>query len=98
MAVKLMVMHPRPRDIEAFEKIYDEEHVRWPSRNWLVKPRWWESGFWVLRKEHRPFTGSRRRTSPQWRFSNRALLRKPASRQSARGFDLFRRPPDHLDG
>jgi uncharacterized protein (TIGR02118 family) len=26
MAVKL-VMHPRPRDIEAFEKIYDEEHV-----------------------------------------------------------------------
>jgi uncharacterized protein (TIGR02118 family) len=27
MAVKLMVMYPRPRDIEAFEKIYDEEHV-----------------------------------------------------------------------
>jgi len=27
MAVKLVVMYPRPRDIEAFEKIYDEEHV-----------------------------------------------------------------------
>jgi uncharacterized protein (TIGR02118 family) len=27
MAVRLMVMYPRPRDIEAFEKIYDEEHV-----------------------------------------------------------------------
>jgi uncharacterized protein (TIGR02118 family) len=27
MAVRLMVMYPRPRDIEAFEKIYAEEHV-----------------------------------------------------------------------
>jgi len=27
MAVKLVVMYPRPRDIEAFEKIYHEEHV-----------------------------------------------------------------------
>jgi uncharacterized protein (TIGR02118 family) len=27
MAVKLVVMYPRPIDIEAFEKIYDEEHV-----------------------------------------------------------------------
>jgi uncharacterized protein (TIGR02118 family) len=27
MAVKLVVMYPRPRDIEAFEKLYDEEHV-----------------------------------------------------------------------
>ena len=25
--MKLVVMYPRPRDIEAFEKIYDEEHV-----------------------------------------------------------------------
>ena len=27
MAVKLVVMYPRPRDIEVFDKIYDEEHV-----------------------------------------------------------------------
>lgn len=27
MAVKLVVTYPRPRQIEAFEKIYDEEHV-----------------------------------------------------------------------
>jgi len=27
MAVKLVVMYPRPRDIEAFDKIYDEEYV-----------------------------------------------------------------------
>ena len=27
MAVMLVIMYPRPRDIEAFEKIYDEEHV-----------------------------------------------------------------------
>ena len=27
MAVKLIVMYPFPREIEAFEKIYDEEHV-----------------------------------------------------------------------
>jgi len=27
MAVKLVVTYPRPRDIEAFEKMYDEEHV-----------------------------------------------------------------------
>lgn len=27
MAVKLVVMYPRPRDIEAFDKIYNEEHV-----------------------------------------------------------------------
>jgi hypothetical protein len=27
MAVKLVVKYPRPRDIEDFEKIYDEEHV-----------------------------------------------------------------------
>ncbi|MGH8510723.1 MAG: EthD family reductase [Gammaproteobacteria bacterium] len=25
--VKLIVMYPRPRDIDAFEKIYQEEHV-----------------------------------------------------------------------
>lgn len=25
--VKLMVMYPRPRDIDAFEKVYQEEHV-----------------------------------------------------------------------
>lgn len=25
--VKLMVMYPRPQDIEAFEKLYQEEHV-----------------------------------------------------------------------
>jgi len=25
--VKLVVMYPRPRDIEAFEQIYDDEHV-----------------------------------------------------------------------
>jgi uncharacterized protein (TIGR02118 family) len=27
MAVKLVVMYPRPTDIEAFERVYDEEHV-----------------------------------------------------------------------
>jgi uncharacterized protein (TIGR02118 family) len=27
MAIKLVVMCPRPRDIEVFEKIYNEEHV-----------------------------------------------------------------------
>ena len=27
MPMKLVVMYPRPRDIEAFEKIYNEEHV-----------------------------------------------------------------------
>ena len=27
MAIKLVVMYPRPRDIEVFEKIYNEEHV-----------------------------------------------------------------------
>ena len=27
MAVKLVVMYPRPRDIEAFEKVYADEHV-----------------------------------------------------------------------
>ena len=25
--VKLVVMYPRPKDIEAFEKLYQEEHV-----------------------------------------------------------------------
>jgi len=27
MAVKLVVMHPRPKDIEAFERVYSNEHV-----------------------------------------------------------------------
>jgi uncharacterized protein (TIGR02118 family) len=27
MAIKLVVMYPRPRGIEVFEKIYNEEHV-----------------------------------------------------------------------
>ena len=80
MAVKLVVMYPRPRDIEAFEKIYDEEHVPMAIAKLAVIPRWWEPGFWALRKEHHPFTGSRRCTSPQSRLSKRALLRKVASR------------------
>jgi len=25
--VKLIVMYPRPKDIEAFEKVYQKEHV-----------------------------------------------------------------------
>jgi len=27
MAVKLVVMYPRPRDIEAFEKVYADDHL-----------------------------------------------------------------------
>jgi uncharacterized protein (TIGR02118 family) len=27
MAVKLVVIYPRPKDIEAFEHVYDNEHV-----------------------------------------------------------------------
>ena len=27
MAVKLVVMYPRPKDIEAFERVYNNEHV-----------------------------------------------------------------------
>ena len=26
-AVKLLVLYPRPKDIEAFEKLYQDEHV-----------------------------------------------------------------------
>jgi uncharacterized protein (TIGR02118 family) len=98
MAVRLMVMYPRPRDIEAFEKIYAEEHVPMAIAKLAGKTKMVGTRILGSPKGAPPFTGSRRCTSPQWRFSKRALLRKPASRQSARGFDLFRRPPDHLDG
>ena len=27
MAVKLVVLYPRPKDVEAFERVYNREHV-----------------------------------------------------------------------
>jgi len=27
MAVKLVVIHPRPKDVEAFETVYNRDHV-----------------------------------------------------------------------
>ena len=81
MAVKLVVMYPRPRDIEAFEKIYDEEHV--PMAIAKLAGNTKMVGTRILgspQGKHHPFTGSRRCTSPQSRLSKRALLRKVASR------------------
>jgi len=79
MAVKLMVMYPRPRDIEAFEKIYDEEHVPMAIAKLAGKTKM--VGTKILGSPQGT-PGSRRCTSPQWRFSKRALLRKAASRPS----------------
>jgi hypothetical protein len=33
MAVKLVVLYPRPKDVEAFETVYNLTMCRWPARN-----------------------------------------------------------------
>lgn len=37
--VKLVVMYPRPKDIEAFEKVYQSEHVPMAVKNLAGKTR-----------------------------------------------------------
>ena len=39
--VKLVVMYPRPKDIDAFEKLYQKNMFPWPSRSWRAKPSLW---------------------------------------------------------
>jgi hypothetical protein len=36
MTAKLIVAYPQPTDAEAFEKVYNEEHVPLPSPGWIV--------------------------------------------------------------
>jgi len=32
--VKLVEIYRRPKDIDAFEKVYQNEHILWLSQNW----------------------------------------------------------------
>jgi uncharacterized protein (TIGR02118 family) len=73
MVMKLVVMYPRPRDIEAFEKIYNEEHVPMAIAKLAGKTKMLGTkivGTRILGSPQgtQPFTGSRKCTSPQSRL------------------------------
>ena len=86
MAVKLMAMYPRPKDIEAFERLYNREHAPMtedilPGKTMIVATK-----VLVHREERHPSTASWRFISPRWWLSKLVRLRKAAlrSRQVAR--------------
>ena len=54
MAVKLVVIYPRPKDVEAFEAVYNRDHVPWRLRNLPAKPKLSRPGYSVLRKANLP--------------------------------------------
>jgi hypothetical protein len=43
MTVKLVVIYPRPDDIEAFETVYNRDHVPWQSRNLAARQKLWRA-------------------------------------------------------
>ena len=59
MTAKLVVMYPRPRDIEAFEKIYYEEHVPMAIAKLAGKTKMVGTRILGSQQGTPPFTGSR---------------------------------------
>jgi hypothetical protein len=55
--VKLVVIYPRPKDVDAFEKIYQNE-----SQNWAARPRLLQRRSWVPHKGSLLSTALRRFT------------------------------------
>jgi hypothetical protein len=66
--VKLVVIYPRPKDIDAFEKVYQEEHVpmavkNFPGKTKLVATKVlasppWDAAVLPRRRNLLPFAGS----------------------------------------
>jgi hypothetical protein len=66
--VKLIVIYPRPRDIEAFEQEYQNEHVPFAVERLAGKTKIVASKVVGSRKEHRPFTALPRFISHRWQL------------------------------
>ena len=81
MAVKLVVIYPRPKDVEAFETVYNRDHVpmavaKLAGKTKLVATRVLGSPRANLRS-----TASLRFISLRWRLSNNVPLLKAANRR-----------------
>ena len=79
--VKLVVMYPRPKDIDAFEKIYQNEHVplavaRLEGKTRLSRPR-----YWLHRKVLLLSIASQRFISGRWRIWRHAPRQMVGSRR-----------------
>jgi uncharacterized protein (TIGR02118 family) len=86
MAVKLVVMYPRPRDIEAFEEIYDQEHVPMAIAKLTGKTKMVGTRILGSPQGTPAFHRIAEVHFPSRRLSKRALLRKGASRPSRTRF------------
>src|SRR5580704_2321556 len=69
MTVKLVVIYPRPLDIEAFETVYNRDHVPMAVAK-------------LPRKGHHLFIALQRSISPPWRLCKPAPHRTVANRRS----------------
>ena len=76
MAVKLVVIYPRPKDVEAFETVYNRDHVPMAVVKLVGKTK-----IVATRRANLPSTASLRCISLRWRPSNNAQRRKAANRR-----------------
>ena len=71
MAVKLVVIYPRRKDVEAFETVYNRDHVPTAVEKLAGKTKIVaNSGYSVLRRANLPSIASLRFISLRWRPSN----------------------------
>jgi hypothetical protein len=80
--VKLVVIYPRPKDVDVFERVYREEHVPLAVGNWVGRPRSSQPRYSPHRKVPLPSTGWQKfiflRSKP-WKHARR---QKAAKRRS----------------
>jgi len=86
MAVKLVVMYPRPRDIEAFEKVYADEHLPMAIAKLAAKSKMVGTRILGSPQGTPPFHRIAKVHFPSRSLSKRAQRRKAADRPSRTRF------------
>src|SRR5258707_14759373 len=88
--VKLVVIYPHSKDVDVFEKVYQQEHVPLAVAKLRARPRSWQQGYSARRKVFLPSTASPQYIFRRCKLWKHARLLKVARRRS-RGEDFFRR-------
>ena len=82
--VKMVVMYPRPKDIDVFEKLYKDEHIPMALEKLTGKTKLVATRAVALPKALHPFTALRRSTSLPWKRCRRALFLRAERNSGAR--------------
>jgi hypothetical protein len=80
--VKLIVIYPRPKDLESFERVYKTEHVPMAVEKLGGKTKLVASKIVGSRKGHHRSIALQRSISPPWRLCKLAPHRTAAKRHS----------------